>query len=80
VTGAGGPSLLAVNAVPLTLCLVVLNDLRKGDLYPWLGVIAPHLIALAYVGFSFYAIWYLVSEFDNIRIYPDRGVEHARMI
>jgi TRAP-type uncharacterized transport system fused permease subunit len=69
VTGAGGPSLLAVNAVPLTVCLVVLNDLRKGDLYPRLGVIAPHLIALAYVAFSFYAIWYLVSEFDNIRIY-----------
>ena len=69
VTGAGGPSLLAVNAVPLTLCLVVLNDLRKGDLYPRLGVIAPYLIALAYVGFSFYAIWYLVSEFENIRIY-----------
>jgi TRAP transporter 4TM/12TM fusion protein len=69
VTGAGGPSLLAVNAVPLTVCLVVLNDLRKGDLYPRLGVIAPHLIALAYIGFSFYAIWYLVSEFDNIRIY-----------
>jgi TRAP transporter 4TM/12TM fusion protein len=69
VTGAGGPSLLAVNAVPLAVCLVVLNDLRKGDLYPRLGVIAPYLIALAYVGFSFYAIWYLVSEFDNIRIY-----------
>jgi TRAP transporter 4TM/12TM fusion protein len=69
VTGAGGPSLLAVNAVPLTVCLVALNDVRKGDLYPRLGVIAPHLIALAYVAFSFYAIWYLVSEFDNIRIY-----------
>jgi TRAP transporter 4TM/12TM fusion protein len=69
VTGAGGPSLLAVNAVPLTLCLVVLNDLRNGDLYPRLGIVAPHFVALAYVGFSFYAIWYLVSEFDNIRIY-----------
>jgi TRAP transporter 4TM/12TM fusion protein len=69
VTGAGGPSLLAVNAVPLTLCLVVLNDLRRGDLYPRLGVVVPHLIALAYVGFSFYAIWYLVTEFDSIRIY-----------
>jgi TRAP transporter 4TM/12TM fusion protein len=69
VTGAGGPSLLAVNAVPLAVCLVVLDDLRKGDFYPRLGVVAPFLIAFAYVGFCFYSIWYLVSEFENIRIY-----------
>jgi len=69
VTGAGGPSLLAVNAVPLALCLVVLDDLRKGDFYPRLGIVAPFFVALLYVGFSVYAIWYLVTEFDNIRIY-----------
>jgi TRAP transporter 4TM/12TM fusion protein len=69
VTGAGGPTLLAVSAVPLTLCLVVLNDLRRGELYPALGVVLPHLIGIAYVGFSLYSIWYLVTEFDEIRIY-----------
>jgi TRAP transporter 4TM/12TM fusion protein len=69
ITGAGGPTLLAVSAVPLTLCVVILNDLRRGDLYPSLGLVAPFFIAAAYVGFSFYAIWYLVTNFDAIRIY-----------
>ncbi len=69
MTGAGGASLLAVSAVPMTLCVVILNDLRQGRLYPGLGVVAPFLIGFAYVGFSLYAIWYLVTEFDAIRIY-----------
>ncbi|WP_231363465.1 TRAP transporter large permease subunit [Thioalkalivibrio sulfidiphilus] len=69
VTGAGGPTLLAVVGVPLTICIVYLNDLRRGDLYPRLGHVAPFLIALAYCGICLYAIHYLVREFDEIRIY-----------
>jgi TRAP transporter 4TM/12TM fusion protein len=69
VTGAGGPTHLAVIGVPLALCIAVLNDLRKGNLYPRLGLLAPHLLAAAYVGFSLYSIWYLLAEFDAIRIY-----------
>jgi TRAP transporter 4TM/12TM fusion protein len=69
LTGAGGPTLLAVTAIPLTLCVVVLNDLRRGDFYPRLGLVAPVFIAAAYCAFSFYAIWYLRTEFDGIRIY-----------
>ena len=69
VTGIGGPSLLAVTAVPLTLCLVVLNDLRHGMLYPRLGAVAPFLIALLYCSVALYAAWYLTREFDEIRIY-----------
>jgi TRAP-type uncharacterized transport system fused permease subunit len=69
LTGIGGPSLLAVIAVPLTLCLVVLNDLRHGMLYPRLGAVVPFLIALLYCAVALYAAWYLTREFDEIRIY-----------
>jgi TRAP transporter 4TM/12TM fusion protein len=69
VTGAGGPTLLAVTAVPLTICVVILNDLRRGQLYPRLGVVAPFVIALVYCGICLYAAWYLVREFDEIRIF-----------
>lgn len=69
LTGIGGPSLLAITAVPLTLCLVILNDLRHGLLYPRLGLVAPFLIALLYCSVALYAAWYLTREFDEIRIY-----------
>src|SRR5690606_35920567 len=68
-TGAGGPTLLAVTAVPLTYAVVILNDLRRGDLYPALPPAVSAAIAAACVAFSFYAAWYLVREFDQIRIY-----------
>ncbi|OOG23610.1 C4-dicarboxylate ABC transporter permease [Thioalkalivibrio denitrificans] len=69
ITGAGGPTLLAVVGVPLTICIVILNDLRRGELYPKLGHVAPFIIALVYCGICLYAIHYLVREFDEIRIY-----------
>jgi TRAP transporter 4TM/12TM fusion protein len=69
ITGAGGPTLLAVVGVPLTVCIVILNDLRHGDLYPRLGHVLPFLIGLVYCGICLYAIAYLVREFDEIRIY-----------
>lgn len=69
MTGIGGPTLLAVSAVPLAVCIVYLNDLRNGNLYPRLGPVIPWFFALAYILFSLYSIYYLVTEFDNIRIY-----------
>lgn len=69
LTGAGGPSLLAVTMVPVTLCVAILNDLRKQRLYPGLGAALPWAFALLYIGFSLYASYYLRTEFDNIRIY-----------
>lgn len=69
ITGAGGPTLLAVVGVPLTICLVFLNDLRHGELYPRLGHVAPFAIALIYCAICIYAISYLIREFDEIRIY-----------
>src|SRR5690625_2273025 len=65
MTGLGGPSLLAVTMVPVTLCIVVLNDLRKQQLYPALGPVLPWLFALSYIGFSLYAAYYLNRELDN---------------
>jgi len=69
ITGAGGPSLLAVVGVPLTICIVILNDMRRGELYPRLGHLLPFIIGLAYCAISLYAIHYLMREFDEIRIY-----------
>lgn len=69
MTGVGGPSLLAVSGVPVAFMIVILNDLRHGDLYPRLGPIVPWFIAAAYIGFSAYAIYYLVSELEAIRMY-----------
>jgi hypothetical protein len=68
MTGIGGPSLLAVTMVPMTLCIVVLNDLRNQRFYEKLGAIIPWFIAAAYIGFSLYAASYLLREFDGIRI------------
>src|SRR5690625_2628950 len=68
LTGAGGPSLLAVTMVPVTLCVAILNDLRKQRLYPGLGAALPWAFALLYIVFSLYASYYLTTEFDNIRI------------
>lgn len=69
MTGLGGPTLLAISAVPLTVCIVVLDDLRKGELYPALGPVVPWFFATAYILFSLYSSYYLVTELDNIRIY-----------
>lgn len=69
MAGIGGPTLLAVSAVPIAVCIVYLNDLRKGGLYPALGPVIPWFFALAYILFSLYSVYYLVTEFDNIRIY-----------
>jgi TRAP transporter 4TM/12TM fusion protein len=68
-SGRGGPSLLAITAVPMTICVVVLNDLRKGALYPRLGIIAPTVIAVAICLFCAYAVWYLRTEFEQIRVF-----------
>jgi len=69
MTGIGGPSLLAVTMVPMTLCIVVLNDLRNQRFYERLGAIVPWFVAAAYIGFSLYAAYYLLREFEAIRMY-----------
>jgi TRAP transporter 4TM/12TM fusion protein len=69
LTGAGGPTLLAVTMVPLAVCVAFLHDARRGELYPrfgaWVGLVA----AVSYSGIAVVAAAYLVSELEEIRIY-----------
>jgi len=69
VTGTGGPTQLAVMGVPTAFCLAILNDLRKGLLYPRLAVVVQHVLAVFYIALAVYAAWYFVTNFDAIRIY-----------
>jgi TRAP transporter 4TM/12TM fusion protein len=69
MTGLGGPTLLVVTMVPVTLCIAILNDLRNQRLYPSLGPIVPWFFAAAYIAFSLYASYYLVRELDGIRMF-----------
>jgi len=69
MTGAGGPTKLAVVMVPVAVALVFLNDARRGELYPALGDRLGLLAAGGYTLAGAAAAWYIVSEFDAIRIY-----------
>ncbi|ABI56272.1 TRAP transporter permease [Alkalilimnicola ehrlichii MLHE-1] len=68
-TGAGGATLLAVTLVPIAVAIAFANDLRHDDLYPLLGPLPATLIGIAYAAALIYAAYYLVTEFENIRIY-----------
>ena len=69
ITGAGGPTLLAVAMVPLAVALVYLNDARRGQLYPLLGHWGGLLAAVIYSGLCLWATTHILSEFDAIRIF-----------
>ncbi|MCP1675409.1 TRAP transporter 4TM/12TM fusion protein [Natronocella acetinitrilica] len=69
MTGAGGPTRLAVAMVPMTVVLVFLNDARRGELYPRLGHWGGLLAAVVYSGICLWASYYILSEFDAIRIF-----------
>jgi TRAP transporter 4TM/12TM fusion protein len=65
-TGEGGPTVLAVAMVPVAFVLFVLDDLRKDDFYPRLGVWANHLIATVYIGLALVSGVYMHVEFYDI--------------
>lgn len=67
LTGAGGPTLLAVTLVPVTFILFTLDALRTGDLYPKLGRAANYLIAAIYVSLCVWVAVYFNAEFMDIR-------------
>jgi TRAP transporter 4TM/12TM fusion protein len=62
-TGLGGPTLLAMTAIPLTYILFTLQALRKNDLYPRLPVAANYLIAFAYCAFSLACAYYMNTNY-----------------
>jgi len=63
---AGGPSLLALTLVPVTFILFTLDELRKGELYPRLPVIATALIAAVYIVISAAVAVYMFVEYEEI--------------
>src|SRR5487761_1864013 len=62
-TGLGGPTLLALTAIPLTYVLFTLHALRKNELYPRLPPLANYLIAATYCGFSLYCSYYMNTNY-----------------
>lgn len=66
LTGLGGPTLLAMTLVPVTLILFTLDALRNNTLYPRLGPVANYVIAAAYVTACLVASIYLTVEFEAI--------------
>lgn len=67
ITGAAGPTRLAVAMVPVTVVLVFLNDARRGELYPALGDWMGFLLAVIYAAIGLSAAWYLLDQFDADR-------------
>lgn len=67
VTGAGGPTLLAVSLVPVTFILFTLDALRTGSLYPKLGEVPNAIIGLLYIVVCLVVAIYFNVEFVDVR-------------
>jgi len=67
LTGTGGPTLLAVTMVPTAFAIIILNLLRKNQLYPKLGVNANYIIAALYIILAIVVAIYLRVEFEGVR-------------
>ncbi len=65
-TSEGGPVLLAITLVPVTFILFVLEDLRKGELYPRLKPAANYAIAAVYVAVALAVAVYMRVEYIEI--------------
>jgi TRAP transporter 4TM/12TM fusion protein len=65
-TGEGGPTVLAMNMIPVTFVLFTLNALRSNEFYPTLPPIANYLIATAYCGFSLYCSYYMNENYMSL--------------
>jgi TRAP transporter 4TM/12TM fusion protein len=66
LTGAGGPTYLAVILVPVAFILFTLDGLRRKEFYPRLGPAANYLIAGIYIALCLVSIYYIGSEFEEI--------------
>lgn len=66
-TGEGGPTVLTVMLLPVCFILFILDSLRSNDLYPRLGVIPNIVIAAVYIGLALMVLWYIRTEFYEIR-------------
>ena len=65
-TALGGPTLLAITLVPVTFVLFTLDELRKGELYPRLPVLASFAIGMVYIALSLAVAAYMHLEYEAI--------------
>lgn len=66
LTGEGGPTVLAVTLVPVTIIIFVLEDLRKGEFYPQFGAATSYTIAAAYIAAAMVSGVYMNVEYFDI--------------
>lgn len=65
-TGADGPVVLAMTAIPFTFVLFTLQALRQNDLYPTLPMNVNYAIGAAYCLFSIYCAWYMHTNYVSL--------------
>jgi TRAP transporter 4TM/12TM fusion protein len=66
LTGEGGPTVLAVTLLPVTIVLFILEELRKGDFYPKLSQTANYIIAAIYMAAAMVSGVYMNIEYFDI--------------
>jgi TRAP transporter 4TM/12TM fusion protein len=65
-TSEGGPVLLAMTLIPTTFILFVLDELRKGELYPRLPALANYALGALYIAISIVVAVYMHAEYEEI--------------
>jgi TRAP transporter 4TM/12TM fusion protein len=66
-TGVGGPTLLAINLLPVAYILATLDSIRNAEFYPRLPAGVAFFLALTFIGLSLFASTYLTWQFEEIR-------------
>ncbi|MDP3040546.1 MAG: TRAP transporter permease, partial [Deltaproteobacteria bacterium] len=66
LTGAGGPTYLAVILVPVAFILFTLDALRRNDFYPRLGFTLNYIIGGVYIALCIVSLFYIGIEFEEI--------------
>jgi len=66
LTGAGGPTYLAVILLPVAFILYTLDCLRRNEFYPRLGPTANYMLGGVYIALCFVSILYIGIEFEEI--------------
>lgn len=66
LTGAGGPTFLAVILVPVAFILFTLDSWRNNALYPRLSAKMNQVLAFIYIGLSLIVLFYIGLEFETI--------------
>jgi TRAP transporter 4TM/12TM fusion protein len=65
-TSEGGPTLLAITLVPVTLILFTVDEVHRGAFYPRLPAAAGYALAVLYVVISVAVAVYMFVEYEQI--------------